>query len=68
MAHKAAINEMKRDVSKYHLNQAVNDNNNTKITEWDLTPEYLEARIGRETWLTTFTVKIPVSINYTEYD
>jgi anti-sigma regulatory factor (Ser/Thr protein kinase) len=39
------------------MNNIIN-HNVTRITRRDLSEEYLDARIDKETWLTTFTVKV----------
>jgi len=45
------------------LNEIIN-NSNTKITRRKLSKKYLDARILRKTWLTTFTVKVPQVFGY----
>jgi hypothetical protein len=56
------MDTFRKDISSYHLRRVINDNGNTKISEWALTPEYLLACINKETWLTEFTVKVPVNM------
>lgn len=46
------------------LKYILNNNEYTLISRRDLTQEYLNARIDRETWLTTFEVIIPTNMRW----
>jgi signal transduction histidine kinase len=42
---------------------AINEYSETKIKENDLTSEYLKKNIGKETWKTSFHIRIPIRSN-----
>lgn len=46
------------------LRYILNNNQHTEISRRDLSQEYLNARIDRETWLTTFEVTIPQNMRW----
>lgn len=61
-------NELKKYRDEYNeliLKYVLNNNVHTVITRRDLSEEYLDSRIDRETWLTQFDVFIP--FQQTEY-
>jgi len=67
--HKTKKNELYAFISRLHrldINNVINDNINTLITREDLTQEFLDAYIDKETWLTTFVLKVPVNLGIYE--
>jgi len=67
------VHKKKRDELNLFLNSVppqkmeevkmiINSNSGTQITRQALSEEYLISRIDRKTWLTTFTVKVPVTM------